>query len=443
MKTAFKDYFQELIGEKDAQLFFEAIEKKETRRALRVNSLRTDLAFMREWLDGTGYEVNHSPFSRDGLEIVGRGERWALKLPYHAGFTYPQDPSSMYAVELLDPQPGETVIDLTAAPGGKTTHIAQRMENKGVLVANDMDKKRLRALHSNLERLGIWNTIVMRGEPFKLSQWYPETFDRVLLDPSCSGEGLLVTYDGKPSYWSSKGLKKYAAMQFGLLCSAFQMLKPGGRLVYSTCTLNAAEDDGVVERLLKKFPEAQIVNVEVPGTPEQLGELKGVRFWPQITQTKGFFCIAITKTDSTCKPAENEFKRTRTLKRKDHPRYLKTVKKQYGEVPETELVHKDGHIFLVSREVGYFEAHPYASLSLPFFKLNERRLTHAGALIMGAMNPEKCLELQAEELEAFFGGESLEWPEEEALHLLRFGSFPLGIAQAEKGQLRPLIPHMY
>lgn len=444
MKDSFKAYFRELIGESEAERFFEAIQNKDTRRGLRINSLRGDTDFMKKWLDAAGYAVSASPYSKDGLEIEGRGERWALKLPYHAGFTYPQDPSSMFAVELLDPQPGETVIDLTAAPGGKTTHIAQRMQNQGVLVANDMDKKRIRALHSNLERLGIWNTLVMRAAPYKISQWHPETFDRVLLDPSCSGEGLLVTYDGKPEHWSSKSLKRYGSEQFGLLCSAFQMLKPGGRLVYSTCTLNAEEDDEVVNRLLKKFPEAQIEAVSVDGTPQQLADLKGVRFWPQITRTKGFFCIAITKTESTLvKNEAPSFKRLKILKAKDHSRYMKPVMKAYGPLPEAELYLKDGHIFLLSREAARFATHPYASLSLPFYKINERRLTHAGALIMGRMYPEKCVEIQAHELEAFFGGEGLEWPDETADHLLRFQNFPLGIAHAENGVLMPMIPHMH
>ena len=247
-KTNFQDYFRELIGEAEAQAFFDAIAKKERGpRTLRVNTLKISKEKLTAWLESQGYQVGDSEFSRDGLVLEGRGEPLALKLPYHAGFTYPQDSASMFAVEVLDPQPGELAIDLTAAPGGKTTHIAQRMKNTGVLVANDMDSRRLKALHSNLERLGIWNTFVTRATPYRLSQHFGEVFDRVLLDPSCSGEGLLVTHDGKPDFWNKKALKRYSAEQFGLLCSAFGMLKPGGRLVYSTCTLNDVEDDGDAE----------------------------------------------------------------------------------------------------------------------------------------------------------------------------------------------------
>lgn len=431
MKSTFQNYFQELLGEAEAERFFNSINDKEKRRALRVNTLKTTKKDLKKWLKSQGYTVTDSPFSPDGIEIDGRGEKLSLKLPYHAGFTYPQDPSSMFAVELLDPQPGETCIDLTAAPGGKATHIAQKMKNTGVLIANDHDLKRLRALHYNLERLGIWNTLVTRMTPYKLSLNYTEMFDRVLLDPSCSGEGLLVTYDGKPKHWSTKSLKRYATEQFGLLCSAFRLLKPGGRLVYSTCTLNAVEDDGVVEKLLKKFPEAKIEKVKIKGEPEQVGDLKGVRFWPQNTKTKGFFCIAITKTESLEfedeEPARGKF--VWLNKRKAIP-HLKYLKKHFDvELEDVYLTQKEGNIFMISPELARFPLPTRYSLSFPLIKREkgESMLAHAGALWLTELVKKNVLELKEEELAQFFEGKL---KKEEAL--LRYKEFPLGLAKLAK-----------
>ncbi len=431
MKTAFADYFRGLIGEVEAEQFFSSIDEKEKRRALRVNTLKTSKADLKKWLKSQGYKVSDSPFSPDGVEIEGKGEPLSLKLPYHAGFTYPQDPSSMFAVELLDPQPGETCIDLTAAPGGKATHIAQKMENTGVLIANDHDLKRLKALHYNLERLGIWNTLVTRMTPYKLSLNYTEVFDRVLLDPSCSGEGLLVTYDGKPKHWSPKSLKRYATEQFGLLCSAFRLLKPGGRLVYSTCTLNAVEDDGVVEKLLAKFPEAKIEKVKVDGEPEQIGDLKGIRFWPHKTQTKGFFCIAITKTASLEfedeEPASGKF--VWLNKRKAIP-HLKYLKKHFDvELEDVYLTQKEGNIFRISAELARFPLPTRYSLSFPLLKRDkgETSLAHAGALWLVGLAKKNVGELKEEELEEFFEGKL---KKDEVL--LKYEDFPLGLANLPK-----------
>lgn len=210
MKAAFQDYFRTLLGAEEAEQFFSTIEAKPVGpRSIRINTLKISKADLTEWFVSQGYEVTESVYSADGLELTGTGQEWALKLPYHAGFTYPQDAASMFAVEVLNPQPGETALDLTAAPGGKTTHIAQRLKNQGILFANDMDTHRIKALKSNLSRLGVVNAYVTRMNAKKMAELYPETFDRILLDPSCSGEGLFVTKEGQPNYWNKKAVKHF------------------------------------------------------------------------------------------------------------------------------------------------------------------------------------------------------------------------------------------
>lgn len=437
LKAAFTDYFRQLIGEAEAEQFFSSIEAKHNRRTLRVNTLKISKAFMREWLEEQGYTVKNSPFSNDGLEIEERGERLALKLPYHSGFTYPQDASSMFAVELLDPQPGEIAIDLTAAPGGKTTHIAQRMQNKGVLVANDMDTRRLKALHSNLERLGIWNAVVTRQTPHKLSLMYTEVFDRVLLDPSCSGEGLLVTHDGKPSFWNKKSLKRYSAEQFGLLCSAFRLLKPGGRLVYSTCTLNAVEDDGVAERLLEKFPQAQIEHVSFDKgggvqVPEQIGDLKGLRFWPHKTQTKGFFCIAITKTASLGLDSEIDTpERLKSLGKKVVLQHGHWLKEQFNCSLESAYTLRGDHVFRVSEALLRFPLPTHYSLSFPFLKNEDGILkpSHPAALYLALQKESLVENITHEEAVELFETGRLQ-KDSEGLKLVCCSNFPIGLMES-------------
>ncbi len=439
MKDSFKQYFIELLGYEEASAFFLAIEEKKVKRTIRVNTLKSTKKLMKKYLSEKGYEVTDSPFSRDSLDIKGTGEKWSLKLPYHAGFTYPQDSSSGFVVDLLDPKPGEKVIDMTAAPGGKSTHIAQRMQNKGVLFANDMDTRRLKALHSNLERLGIWNTVVLRMNAHKLTLIYPEYFDRVLLDPSCSGEGLFNTYEARTEFWSLKAIKAYSQDQFSLLCSAFRLLKPGGRLVYSTCTLNAIEDDGVIEKLLKKFPQAEIIKEIPKQIPQQIQSLKGIRFWPHKSNTKGFFCIAIGKKESLGLSRKLDCLRTLKSASKKGRMIEKELFKLYGlnDFP-WEWVERDSFLFAVSSEMIHTEFPMKHSLSFPIYK--DGRLTHAAALWAG-LHTKKCIHV--DDLLKFFQNSKIGKKGYLKYELIKHSNFPLGIAKNEEGKLIPLQIKMF
>ncbi|MFA5792339.1 MAG: methyltransferase domain-containing protein [Candidatus Gracilibacteria bacterium] len=448
MKTNFQDYFRALIGNEEAEQFFCSIKERVTRRSLRANTLRTSKDELVKWLSSQGYEVKDNPFSCDGLDILGRGEELALKLPYHSGFTYPQDSASMFAIDVLDPKPGEMVLDLTAAPGGKSTHIAQRMLNTGVLVANDLDTKRLKALHSNLERLGIFNTVVTRFMPHKMTQYYPETFDKILLDPSCSGEGLLVTPDGKPSFWNEKSLKRYASEQYGLLLSAFRLLKPGGRLVFSTCTLNNIEDEGPVKKLLEKMPEAEILEINLKQTPEQFEDLEGVRFWPHKTGTKGFFCIAITKKSSLNLEQEKETSyEIKTLSQKQLEPFKEFAKDYFGcDLPDAEFTIRDEHLFLISKELANFPLLPFYSLALPFIKIcrDEFRPTHAGALILGMSAKKHVYNLNREEVLKVFQRQPItNNSTERGLYIAKYQDFTIGVAKLTDKGVEVVLPHQF
>lgn len=220
-------------------------------------------------------------------------------------------------------------------------------------------------------------------------------------------------------------MKRYAAEQFGLLCSAFRLLKPGGRLVYSTCTLNSVEDDGVVEKLLKKFPEAFLETAEVPGTPEQIGDLLGIRFWPQKTGAKGFFCVAILKTDSV-EYADGEPVNGRLgfLSNRRALPYLKYLEKRFGiDGLDLVMTSKEGNIFLVSRELTRFKLPGHYSLTFPLLKKQrgDLQLTHAGALWIAGLAKKGVFEIERDDVEEYFKNGL------ESEGLLTFSGFPLGL----------------
>lgn len=171
--------------------------------------------------------------------------------PYHAaGLYYLQDPSAMAVVEALAPLPGEKVLDLAAAPGGKTTHLAARMQGRGLLVANEIHPRRVWDLAENLERWGVSNAVITNEAPERLAAEFGPYFDRVLLDAPCSGEGLFRKTPAARTEWSASLVQSCAARQSAILNQAARLVRPGGWLVYSTCTFSLQEDEALIARFL-------------------------------------------------------------------------------------------------------------------------------------------------------------------------------------------------
>ncbi|GGD55244.1 RsmB/NOP family class I SAM-dependent RNA methyltransferase [Paenibacillus nasutitermitis] len=195
------------------------------------------------------------------------------KHPYHAaGLYYIQEPSAMTAAELLEPQPGEFILDMAAAPGGKTTQIAGKMLGRGILVANEIHPARAKILSENAERCGIANIIVTCASPEELSRRFAGLFDRIMLDAPCSGEGMFRKDEAAVNEWSESHVAMCAARQKDILDHAAILLKPGGRLVYSTCTFNRQENEEALESFCAKYPLFSIVKTERVWPHEQRGE---------------------------------------------------------------------------------------------------------------------------------------------------------------------------
>ncbi len=184
------------------------------------------------------------------------------KHPLHmAGLYYIQEPSAMSPVAYLDPKPGQRVLDLCAAPGGKSTQIAGRMQGRGILVSNEINAGRAKILSENIERMGIGNAMVLNETPQNLSARFEGWFDRILIDAPCSGEGMFRKNEDAVTNWSPKNVRLCADRQDEILDNAASMLAPSGRLVYSTCTFAPDEDEGTIYRFLLRHPEFRVVEV--------------------------------------------------------------------------------------------------------------------------------------------------------------------------------------
>jgi NOL1/NOP2/sun family putative RNA methylase len=213
----------------------------------------------------------------------------------------------MTTVEVLDPQPGETVLDLAAAPGGKTTHIAQQMKNDGKILAIEMDRRRLTSLESNILRCGVTNAIVLRGDAKKVDKLGLEP-DKILLDAPCSGEGLIPLDPTRKTSKSMADIRFCATREDELLDAAVSVLAPGGTIVYSTCSIAPEENEYIVDDILKRYPEMKVVPIPLefgtPGYSQPFGvdldeSMKLTkRFLPHLHGAEGFFICKMIKEES-------------------------------------------------------------------------------------------------------------------------------------------------
>ena len=254
--------------------------------ALRFNPLKgrvPEMDFTGEPVPWEPMGYYYDPQARPGLH------------PYHeAGVYYLQEASAMSAVALLDPQPGERICDLCAAPGGKTTQIAGRLEGKGFLLCNEVNPKRSRILSRNIERMGVGNALVTNEHPRTLARNYPGYFDRVLVDAPCSGEGMFRKEEAAVTDWSLETVRMCANRQREILHSAACLVRPGGRLVYSTCTFAPEENEQTVESFLADHPEFSPEEVEAPWfTPAGAGQF---RLWPHKLLGEGHFVAVFKRT---------------------------------------------------------------------------------------------------------------------------------------------------
>ena len=240
--------------------FLDCFEKNPV-KALRVNSLL--VKNIDEFVRNFPFEIEKLNFLDNGFRLTKKFDGIGRLISHHAGAFYIQDPSAMVAVCALDPKPGEKILDLCAAPGGKSTQIADKLKGDGLLFSNEINKSRVKVLISNLERMGVKNAVVFSKKPSDLCCEYCEYFDKVLVDAPCSGEGMFRKNSNAVLNWSLGNSKGCALRQKEIMNWAAKALRPGGVLVYSTCTFSTLENEEVVKWFLESRDDFELEPVEV------------------------------------------------------------------------------------------------------------------------------------------------------------------------------------
>jgi 16S rRNA (cytosine1407-C5)-methyltransferase len=300
------DYLLNLFGSEDAAKYVDFI-SRDPLTYIRVNPLKSDINSLREKLkkfDITLTDIINIP---NGFIINDPKRLLGKTIEHILGEFYIQSLSSMIPAIVLSPKPGETVLDLCSAPGSKSTQLAELMLNSGKLVVNEVQLDRVKTLVFNLDRMNVLNTGVIHSKGELLSKSFSNYFDKILVDAPCSGLGIMQKKGEVSSWWSQQKVESLSEVQYKLLVSAIKMLKVGGELVYSTCTMTVEENEMVIDKLLKKYP-VKLLPIELPvksiNGKQSFGDnvfekslSLAKRIIPWEINSEGFFIVKLTKTD--------------------------------------------------------------------------------------------------------------------------------------------------
>ena len=287
----FLDHMKDMLGEEYAS--FLASYDLPRRYGLRINPLKVTAE---EFEELAPFHLKKIPWIPGGYEY-GEADACSKHPFYDAGLYYLQEPTAMTPAVVLDVHPGEKVLDLCAAPGGKATALGGAMQGEGLLFANDISASRCRALQKNIELFGITNAFVANALPAAITEQFPLFFDKILLDAPCSGEGMFRKDEGAIRAWTPQRSEACAKIQKGLILHAADMLRPGGRMLYSTCTFSEKENEEVILYLLDNRPEMRLIDIPQRDGYAQglLGLTECVRLWPHKMGGEGHFLALLEK----------------------------------------------------------------------------------------------------------------------------------------------------
>ena len=303
LPEAFTKKMQSLLGD-EYEEYIKCYEEKRL-YGLRVNTKKISVE---EFKKICPFEMEPIPWIENGFYYDGENVQAAKHPYYFAGLYYLQEPSAMTPANRLPIEPGDRVLDVCAAPGGKATELGAKLKGEGVLIANDISNSRAKGLLKNIEVFGIGNVLVLSEEPGKLEEYFPEYFDKILIDAPCSGEGMFRKDKKMVKAWEEHGPEFFAKIQRSIVTQAARMLRPGGMMLYSTCTFDPEENEGTIEYLLQEFPEFIIKDIFpyegfAEGKPEVTCSKsedfrKTVRIWPHKMHGEGHYVALLQKGES-------------------------------------------------------------------------------------------------------------------------------------------------
>ncbi len=416
--------------------FLEACEQSPVFSGLRINTMKTD----GEKIFDVFGDMQSVPWCREGF--YADKSKISGNHPYHmGGLFYFQEPSAMVAVSALPIDEGDFVLDLCAAPGGKSTQAGVKLNNTGLLVSNEIIKKRSEILSENIERFGFKNTVVTNESPQKLAEKYPEFFDKIIVDAPCSGEGMFRKEPQAVTEWSVEHVESCAVRQRNILDCAVKMLKKDGMLIYSTCTFALEENEENAHYLINEHG-LTLQKISLEGISEGINMPEAGRLFPHRQQGEGHF-TALFKKEYGGENAE-------PLKKRNKDTEIKTAEKLYREFENKFLnIKMDGEFYLFGERLYLM---PFAvdidkikvvrlGLLLGECKKNRFEPSHALALALKAQDFKNTVNLPHDDklLAQYMGGNVIPCDKNGYTAVLADG-YPIGWGKASGGMLKNHYP---
>lgn len=454
LPQAFCQRMEELLG-KEYGAFLAGYDR-ERYYGLRQNPLKVPDAFA----ERMPFDLEKVPWAQEGYYYQA-AQQPGRHVLHEAGAYYIQEPSAMAVVEILDPRPGERILDLCAAPGGKSTQIAGRMAGDGLLAANEIVPERAKILSQNVERMGITNCVVCSERPERLSVVFPAFFDRILVDAPCSGEGMFRKEEAARQEWSPEQVKVCADRQQKILNEAAKMLRPGGVLVYSTCTFAPEENEGAVSAFVRTHNDFIIEETDCSpafskGRPEWISEpVEGIEFtmrlWPHRLKGEGHYIARLSRKGEPVKQSA-DFRVKGRMKKPGDGKLREAVsdflirelgiQKDWMERKGGEVIRFGEQIYLVPEEMisltGLKVERP--GLCLLVDKKNRFEPAHALAMALSPGDTERVWELTKEDAKRYLRGESISCGQEKGWLFLAYDGCFVGCGKASGGQIKNHYP---
>ena len=439
LSEAFLNRMKDLLGEEEYEAYIRSFEEDRL-YGLRVNTLKITPETFKEM---TSLSLKPVPWIKNGFYYEG-DERPAKDPCYYAGLYYLQEPSAMTPASLLPVQPGDKVLDLCAAPGGKSTELGAKLSGKGMLVSNDISNSRAKALLKNLELWGIENSCVTSEEPRKLKETFGAFFDKILIDAPCSGEGMFRKDVDMVKSYEEHGPEYYAQIQKEIVNQAVDMLVPGGLLLYSTCTFSVCEDEDIIRFLLEEHPDMELIPLPLfEGASEGIGLSGCLRLFPHRIKGEGHFMALLKKRQADIVSDRKE-------SRKEKEAALPEELTEFLSMTTKPL---DRSRIRIKNEMVYYlpEGFPEQARSLRFLRtglllgeMKKGRFEPAQAFAM-ALKAEEFKQVVSweksdERVIRYLKGETISLKEEEGKIkgwcLVCFDGFPLGFAKGTGSTLK-------
>ncbi len=369
---------------------------------------------------------------------------------YYAGLYYIQEPSAMTPAHVLPVEKGDRVLDLCAAPGGKATELAAKLSHTGLLVANDASASRTKALLKNLEVFGMPNIFITSEMGDRLDRYFHEFFDKILIDAPCSGEGMFRKQSHMIAAWERQGPEVFAKMQREILDQAAALLKPGGMMLYSTCTFSELENEGSVDAFLKKHPDFHLAEIPwyegfCPGKPELIGSTfpldKCVRLFPHRIDGEGHF-LALLQKDGVQGGSELAGKLPAGKLPPELTEFLKDVRMP---LDQSRIQIKDTKVFWMPEGIGKCPGLRFLRSGLYMGELLKKRFEPSQAFAMVLKKEEYAsvidLPVLDERILRYLKGETIEVEDKECARsegwqLVCVDGYPLGWGKLIRGTLR-------